>query len=133
MTSGRIRTALLAVLAVNAVLAVLLSPLGFERRPTSQLTPAGYVSIAAVLIGALLDVAALVAVARRARSAKALSVAAAVVLLVPNVTDRLGVFFRLPASPVISALEYVFLVTLTVTLALAWAAGGSGGAPRRDA
>lgn len=120
MRLGKGRSALVVALASSVVLAVLLSPLGFERRPPADLTLVGYISIGTVAAGILLDLAAIVLIFRRVRLASILAMVGSVVFLFPSVTDKAGAFFSLPAPPVISALEYVHLVVLLVTLLLAW-------------
>jgi hypothetical protein len=120
MRLGRGSLALVAALAVNVVLAVLLSPLGFERRPPADLTLIGYLSIAAVAVGVLLDLVAMLLIFRRVRLASILALVGSVAFLLPNITDKAGAFFSLPAPPVISVLEYMHLVVLLVTFVLAW-------------
>lgn len=120
MRLGNASLALVVALVVNVILAVLLSPLGFESRPPAGLTVIGYVSIGAVVVGIVLDVASIVVIFRRARLASILTIIGSVVFLIPNVTDKLGAFFTLPVPPVIDALEWVFLAALLVTLLLAW-------------
>jgi hypothetical protein len=132
MRLGKGPAALIVALAAGVILAVLLSPLGFERRPPSDLTLIGYVSIGAVAAGILLDVAASVLIFSRVRLGAILAIVGSVVFLVPSVTDKAGVFFSVPAPAVISILEYVHVGVLLVTLPLAWfvyrgAAGGSLG------
>ena len=111
--------ALAAMLVLNVVVAVLLTPLGFESRPTTALTAVGYVAIGTVFVGLALDVASLVFLFRRARLASGLAIIASLVFQFPNVVDRTGSFFSLPIPPVINVLEYVFIVVLLVTLFLA--------------
>ena len=118
----RLRTAsvaLIAALILDVVLALLLTPLGFETRPPSDLTVIGIISIAAVAIGVLLDLAAII-VSRRARLASTLAIIGSIVFIVPNVTDKAGAFFTVPAPPVIVALEYAFMAALLATLGVAW-------------
>jgi hypothetical protein len=77
------------------------------------------VSIGAVAIGVLLDLASLAVIFRRVRLASILALAGSVAFLIPDVTDRLGLFFRIPAPPLIRSLEFVFIAVLIVTLPLA--------------
>jgi hypothetical protein len=135
MKLGNGRSALVVELTASVVLAVLLSPLGFETRPSADLTLLGLISIGAVAVGSLLDLAAIVLLSRRVRLASLLALIGSVVFLVPIVTDQAGAFFSLPSPTVISVLEYVFLVVLIVALPLAWSVhrGAEGGGPsRRD-
>jgi hypothetical protein len=121
---------LAAVLLLNIVLAVLLTPLGFESRPTAALRPPGYVAIAAVFAGLALDVAALVLIfLRRVGLAASLAIAASIVFLLPNVVDQTGIFFSVPIPPIVRMLEYVFIVVLVVTLVIAWMVRHDGEVP----
>ena len=119
MRLGKASWALVVALLMNVLLAILLSPLGFETRPPTALTLIGYISIGAVAVGVLLSLASIVVIFRGARLASILAIVGSAVLLFPNVTDKVGAFFALPAPPVISALEYVFIAVLVVTLLLA--------------
>jgi len=107
------------LLALNVLLALSLSPLGFESRPPANLTALGFVAIGAVFAGIVLDVAALVLLRRRTRLAAGLAIAGSIVFIFPNVVDRAGSFFSAPIPPVIDALEYAFIAVLLVTLAVA--------------
>jgi hypothetical protein len=120
MRLGRGSLALVAALAVSVVLAVLLSPLGFERRPPADLTLIGYFSIAAVAAGVLLDLVAILLIFRGVRLASILAIVGSVAFLLPSITDKAGAFFSLPAPPGISVLEYMHLAVLLVTLVVAW-------------
>jgi len=120
MRLGKAPAALAVALASSVILAVLLSPLGFERRPPAELTLIGYLSIGAVAAGILLDVVAIVLIFRRVRLGAILAMAGSVVFLVPSVTDKARLFFSAPAPPVIDVLEYVHVGVLLVTLLLAW-------------
>ena len=116
MRLGKGRVALVVALASNVVLAVLLSPLGFERRSPADLTLIGYISIGAVVAGVLLDLVAIVLIFRRVRLASILAIVGSTRLPLPQRHGQ-GRCLLLPAcSPVISALEYVFLAVLLVTL-----------------
>jgi hypothetical protein len=111
--------ALAAVLAVNVVLVILLTPLGFESRPTADLKAVGYVAIGTIFVGLILDVASIVFLFRKPRLATSLAIIGSVLFFFPIVGDRLGSFFSAPIPPVINALEYVFTVVLLVTLFVA--------------
>jgi hypothetical protein len=127
---------LLVALISSVVLAVLLSPLGFERRPSADLTIVGFVPIGAVALGVVLDVAAVILLFRGSRRAAVVAIIGSVAFLIPSVTDKAGAFFSLPAPPVISVLEYVHVGVVFVTLFLAWSVyrhGEGGELPRRDA
>jgi hypothetical protein len=108
------------VLILNMSLAVLLTPIGFESRPTAALRPPGFLAIGAVFVGFALDLAALVFVFwRRIGLASRLAIAGSILFLFPNVVDQTGVFFSVPIPPVVRMLEYVFMGVLLVTLLLA--------------
>ena len=111
--------ALVVVLALNVVLAVLLTPLGFESRPPTTLTTVGYVAIGTVFLGLILDVASIIVLFRRVRAGSMLAILGVILFIVPNVADRTGSFFSLPIPPVVNVLEYVFEAVLLVTLVLA--------------
>jgi hypothetical protein len=119
MSLGRGPWTLVVALVLSVVLAVLLSPLGFERRPPADLTLIGYVSIGAVAAGVLLDLVAIVLIFRRVRLASMLAIIGSIVFLLPYVTDKAGAFFSVPAPFVISAVENVFLAVLLISLLLA--------------
>lgn len=118
MRLSKSASALAAALALSILLAVLLSPLGFESRPSSGLTLVGYVAIGTVVAGVLLDLASSILLFLRTRLASVLAMIGSILLIFPNVADRMGVFFSLPAPPVVIALEYAFLAVLVVTLLL---------------
>jgi hypothetical protein len=112
--------ALAALLALNVVLAVLLTPLGFESRPPTDLTNVGYLAIGTVFAGLMLDLLAIILLIRgRTRLASILAIAGSILFVFPNVVDRTGFFFTLPIPPVIDILEYVFMAVLLVTLFVA--------------
>lgn len=120
MKLSRRAVALGVMLALNVVITVLLTPLGFETRPPADLTTLGYVAIGTVIVGLVLDVIALVfLMLKRSRRASVLAIAGSIVFLFPNAVDRTGSFFTLPIPHVISVLEYVFMAVLLVTLFLA--------------
>lgn len=111
-----------AVLMLNIVLAILLTPLGFESRPTAALRPAGYLAIGAVFAGLALDLAALALVfLKRIAWASRLAIAGSFLFLFPNVVDQTGVFFSVPIPPAVKKLEYLFIAVLVGTLLFAWA------------
>ena len=127
MRSIRRAWVLAAVLVANIVLALLLTPLGFESRPPGTLRPAGYLAIGAVFAGLLLDLAALALIfLRRIGWASRLAIAGSVLFLFPNVVDQTGVFFSVPIPPAVRMLEYIFIFVLLVTLFLAWTMAREG-------
>jgi len=121
MNGSRTAWALAVFLVLSLLLVNLLSPIGFENRPQSALKVGGYIAIATIFAGFLLDLAAVVLLYRRsARSASRLAILGSILLLVAVVGDQIGAFFSVPIPPVINALEYVLVVVLLATLFAAW-------------
>jgi uncharacterized membrane protein YhaH (DUF805 family) len=117
---SRNATALVALLVVNVLLVLLLSPLGFENRPQAALKIGGYIAIGTIFAGLVLDLASIVLLFRRVRSASRLAILGSILFFFPIVGDQIGAFFSVPIPPVINTLEYVFTLVLLVTLFLAW-------------
>ena len=112
--------ALAVALGVNVLLVILLTPLGFESRPATDLKTVGYVAIGTIFTGLTLDFASIVLLLfRRVRLASSLAIVGSILFFFPIVGDRTGSFFSVPTPPVIDFLEYVFFVVLLVTLFLA--------------
>ena len=108
--------ALALALVVNVVLVILLTPLGFETRPATDLKTVGYVAIGTIFAGLILDLASIVLLFSRVRLASTLAIVASVLFFFPVVGDRTGSFFSVPIPPVIDTLEWIFPVVLLVTL-----------------
>ncbi len=111
--------ALASVLVVNVVVVILLTPLGFESRPTSDLKVLGYVAISIIFIGLILDLASIILLFWKSRLASSLAIIGSILFFFPIVGDRIGSFFSAPIPPVINALEYVLIVVLFAVLFLA--------------
>ena len=111
--------ALALALVVNVVLVILLTPLGFETRPATDLKTVGYIAIGTIFTGLALDVASFALLFRRAGLASTLAIVASVLFFFPVVGDRTGSFFSVPIPPVIDTLEWIFPVVLLVTLFVA--------------
>ena len=112
--------ALAVLLVVNVVLVFLLTPLGFENRPSTDLKTVGYIAIGTIFTGLALDVVSFALLLfRRARLASILAIVASLLFFFPIVGDRADAFFSLPIPPAIETLEYIFVVVLLVTLFLA--------------
>lgn len=111
--------ALAALLVVNVVLVFLLTPLGFESRPSTDLKTVGYIAIGTIFAGLILDLASIALLFRRVRLASSLAIVGSILFFFPILGDQTGFFFSLPIPPVINTLEYVFTVVLLVTLFLA--------------
>jgi hypothetical protein len=112
--------ALALALVVNVVLVILLTPLGFETRPATDLRTVGYIAIGTIFTGLILDLASIVLLFSRVRLASSLAIVGSILFFFPIFGDRIGSFFSVPIPPVINVLEYVFFVVLLVTLFLAW-------------
>jgi hypothetical protein len=113
------RKLLILVLVVNVLLVILLSPLGFETRPPTDLKTAGYIAIGAIFAGFILDLASIILLFRRVRLASSLAIVGSLLFFIPIVGNKTGSFFSLPSPPVINTLEYIFIPVLLVTLFLA--------------
>jgi len=111
--------ALAVALVVNVVLVILLTPLGFETRPPTDLKTVGYMAIATIFAGLILDVASIALLFRRVRLAPSLAIVGSLLFFFPIFGDQAGSFFSLPIPPAINTLEYIFVVVLLVTLFLA--------------
>ena len=117
---SRNASALSVALAVNVALVMLLTPLGFESRPATDLKTVGYIAIGTIFTGLILDLASIVLLFMRVRLAAGLAIVGSILFFFPIFGDRLGSFFSVPIPLVINILEYVFFVVLLVTLFLAW-------------
>jgi hypothetical protein len=114
-------TALAAVLVVNVVVVFLLTPLGFESRPSTDLKTVGYIAIGIIFTGLALDLASIaLLLLKRVRLASILAIVASILFFFPILGDWTGSFFSLPIPPVINTLEYIFIVVLLVTLFFGW-------------
>src|SRR6476660_19037 len=111
--------ALAVALAVNVVLVILLTPLGFESRPATDLKTVGYIAIGTIFTGLALDVASFALLFRRVRLASMLAIVGSILFFFPIFGDQAGSFFSLPNPPAIHTLEYIDVVVLPVTLSLA--------------
>lgn len=119
MKLSRSVMALAAVLVVNVVLVYLLTPLGFESRPSTDLKTVGYIAIGTIFAGLILDLASIALLFRRARLASSLAIVGSIFFFFPIVGDQTGFFFSVPTPPMINTLEYIFVPVLLVTLFLA--------------
>ena len=120
MKLSRNAMALAVVLVVNVLLVILLTPLGFESRPATDLKTGGYIAIGTIFTGLALFVASFALLFRRVRLASILAIVGSILFFFPIIGDRTGAFFSLPIPPVINTLEYIFVPVLLVTLFLAW-------------
>jgi hypothetical protein len=110
---------LAVALVVNVLLIILLTPLGFESRPATDLKTVGYIAIGTIFAALILDVASFALLFRRVRLASSLAIVGSILLFFPIFGDQAGSFFSLPIPPAIHTLEYISVVVLLVTLFLA--------------
>ena len=107
------------MLVLNVLLVILLTPIGFETRPPTDLTTVGYIAIGTIFAGLILDLAAIALLFRRVRLASGVAIVGSILFFFPIFGDQAGSFLSLPIPPVINTLEYIFVVVLLVTLYLA--------------
>lgn len=119
MKLSRIVLALAVALVVNVVLVVLLTPLGFETRPATDLKTVGYIAIGTIFAALILDIASFALLFRRVRLASSLAFVGSILLFFPIFGDQAGLFFSVPIPPAIHTLEYISVVVLLATLFLA--------------
>jgi hypothetical protein len=119
MKLSRDAMVLAGALVVNVVLVILLTPLGFETRPATDLKTVGYIAIGTIFAGLILDLASIALLFTRVRLASRLAIVGSLLFFFPVVGDRTGSFFSVPIPPVVDTLEYVFPVVLLVTLVVA--------------
>ena len=119
MKLSRIVLALAVALVVNVVLVILLTPLGFESRPATDLKTVGYIAIGTIFAALALDLVSFAFLFRRVRLASSLAIVGSILLFLPIFGDQAGLFFSVPIPPAIHTLEYISVVVLLVTLFLA--------------
>src|SRR2546427_6608712 len=108
--------ALFGVLLLCILVIILLTPIGFETRPQSDLMTLGYVAIGTIFTGLALFLLSIGFLFRRVRLASSLAIIASILFFVPIIGDREGAFFSLPIPPAINILEYLLVVVLFSTL-----------------
>ncbi len=117
------RTAILlaAVMIVNVVVIILLTPIGFETRPQSDLKTLGYFAITAIFVGLAMDLASIGFLFKRVRVrlASGLAIASSILFFLIVSVDRTGSFFSVPIPPAINTLEDILIIVLIVTLVVA--------------
>ena len=106
---------------VNVVVIILLTPIGFETRPQSDLKPLGYLAITTIFVGLALDIASIGLLFKRVRVrlASSLAIVSSVFFFLIIFVDRTGAFFSVPIPPAINTLEYLLIAVLIVTLFIA--------------
>lgn len=109
------------VMMVEVVTIILLTPVGFETRPQSDLRTLGYVAIATIFVGLALDIVTIGLLFKRVRVrlASSLAIITSVTFLIIILVDRTGSFFSVPIPPAINTLEYLLAVVSIVILFLA--------------
>jgi uncharacterized membrane protein YhaH (DUF805 family) len=112
-------TTLLVALVVCVLVIILLTPIGSETRPQSDLKTFGYLAIGTIFVGLALFLLSIALLFRRVGLASKLGIVASILFFVPVIGDRVGAFFSVPIPLVINTLEYVLVVVLLVTLLLA--------------
>ena len=92
------------VMIVNVVIIILLTPIGFETRPTSALKTLGYIAITTIFVGLALDLTSIVLLLKRirVRLASSLVIISSVAFLLVILVDRTGSFFSVPTPPAIN-------------------------------
>src|SRR5207245_8601847 len=98
--------ALFVVLLLCVLVIILLTPIGFETRPQSDLMTLGYVAIGTIFTGLALFLLSIGFLFRWVRLASSLAIIASILFFVPIIGDRAGAFFLLPSPPVVKLLAY---------------------------
>jgi uncharacterized membrane protein YhaH (DUF805 family) len=111
--------ALLVSSVICVIVIILLTPIGFETRPQSDLKTFGYLAIGTIFAGLALFLLSIAFLFRRVGLASKLGIVASLLFFVPVIGDRIGAFFSVPIPPAINTLEYVLVIVLLVTLLLA--------------
>ena len=112
--------ALLVALVICVLVIILLTPIGFETRPQSDLESLGYIAIGTIFTGLALFLLSIAFLFRRVRLAAKLAIIASILFFVPVIGDRAGAFFSVPTPPAINILEYILVPVLLANLFLAW-------------
>jgi hypothetical protein len=97
------------VMIVNVVVIILLTPIGFETRPQSDLKPLGYIAIATIFVGLALDIASIGLLFKKVKLASSLAIVSSVLFFLIISVDRTGSFFTVPIPPAINTLEYILM------------------------
>jgi hypothetical protein len=117
--SGRARSLAIG-LAVAVVLAILLTPLGqFETRSIADTTAIGLGTVVVFLVGLALDIAAIVALFRRPRTASILAIIGLLLYFPIFLADLTGLWSSKLAPPVITYLSIITAIVHVGVLFLA--------------
>src|SRR5437899_11775620 len=106
MKLSRNVSALAVALVVNVLLVILLTPLGFETRPSADLKTVGYIALGTMFAGLMLDVASFALLFRSVRLASSLPVRRSVLLFSPTFGVLSRPFFSLAIPPLVHTLEH---------------------------
>src|SRR5438132_778255 len=99
MKLSRNVSALAVALVVNVLLVILLTPLGFETRPSADLKTVGYIAIGTIFAGLILDVASFALLFRRVRLASSLAIVGSILLFFPIFVDQTDSFDCVTLDP----------------------------------
>ena len=111
--------ALLLVTMACILVIILLTPLGFETRPQSDLKTFGYVAIGTIFTGLGMFLLSIGLLFRRVHLSSILAIIASMLFFVPVIGDRVGAFFSVPIPPTINVLEYLLAVVLLADILIA--------------
>src|SRR5260221_13608482 len=115
----RAATALRGLIVLHLIWTFLLTPLGLEPRPFVSITPIGWLSLVLIFTVVGLDIAALVLVGRRPRTAFLLAAVGPFLFIGPVIGDQIGLFATLPAPSQITVLELLAVATQIAILYVA--------------
>src|SRR2546428_7332058 len=104
--------ALFVVLLVCVLVIILLTPIGFETRPQSDLMTLGYVAIGTIFTGLALFLLSIGFLFRRVRLASSLAIIGSILFFVPIIGDRARGFFSFPIPPSINMPQYLLVLVL---------------------
>ena len=111
--------ALFVVTLACILVIILLTPLGFETRPQSDLKTFGYVAIATIFTGLGMFLLSIGLLFIRVHLSSILAIIASMLFFVPVIGDRVGAFFSVPIPPTINVLEYLLAVVLLADVFIA--------------
>jgi hypothetical protein len=110
MAISRYGKILILLLAAFILSDILLTPLGFENRPISNVTSIGLVTLGILFLGLALDLASIVASFRRPKAAAALAIVGSFCYLPVFYTDQTHQFSLLDPPVNIVYVEWLALV-----------------------
>jgi hypothetical protein len=113
------RRALTAVVLLGFICVVLLTPLGFETRPTPSIHPLGFVVLLGIFVTVALKALSVLLLRHRPRIATILIPMGTVLVVVGITIDRVGLFSSYAPPGRISVVEAVFVLLELGALLLA--------------